>query len=78
MASQPRVGLLPERRAGNCTGYSDYPAATGSDLECGALLVSRVVENMAASLSHKSVALSISICGRGPLWSAFVDKTREV
>jgi hypothetical protein len=37
-------------------------------------MVSRVVENMAASLSRKSVALSISICGRGPLRSAFVDK----
>ncbi len=41
MASQPRVGLLPERRAGNCTGHSDHPAATGSDLGGRALLVSR-------------------------------------
>lgn len=41
MASQPRVGLLPKRRTGNCPGHSDHLAATGSALGGRALLVSR-------------------------------------
>ena len=32
VASQPAVGLLPERRAGPGPGDSDHPAALGSDL----------------------------------------------
>jgi hypothetical protein len=34
-------------------------------------------ESMAASLNLKSAALKQRISGSGPLWPAFVDKTRE-
>ena len=42
MASQQRVGLLPERWAGNCPDHSDHLVADGSALDRRALLVPSV------------------------------------
>jgi hypothetical protein len=63
MATQQRVGLLPEWRAGDCPGDFDYSVATGSDLG-GLMLLVPSVENVAESLEGMTASFDLGhACG---------------